>query len=71
MIKFTCWMSIPLPKRSVEIKILEDPDLNSLMTLTLSDISISPEMQETTNLCSANLSASSLTLSFLLVKTMH
>ena len=68
MIKLTCWISIPLPRRSVEIRILEDPDLNSLMTLTLSDISMSPEMQETTNLCSASLSASSLTLSLRLGK---
>ena len=64
-------MSIPLPSKSVEIKILDDPDLNSFMTFTLSDISMSPVIFDTTNLFSVNLSANSLTLSFLLVKTMH
>lgn len=71
MIRLTCWMSIPRPKRSVEIKILVDPLLNSFIMLTLSFISMSLEMHDTTNLFSVSFSASSLTLSLRLVKTMH
>ena len=71
MMRLTCWISIPLPRRSVEMRILVDPLLNSCMMLTLSFMSISPEMQETTNLCSVSLSANSFTRSFRFVKTMH
>lgn len=71
MIRFTYWISIPLPSRSVEMRILDEPNLNSLMILTLSDISISSEMQDTTNLFSERRSASYLALSLRLVKTMH
>jgi len=71
IIKLTCCISIPLPTKSVAIKILEEPDLNYFIILTLSLIYISPWIAETTNLFSFNFSDNSLTLYFLFVKTIH
>lgn len=50
MTRETCWTSKPLPQRSVEMRILEFPCLNSSMILSLSFCSILPCMQDTVKL---------------------